>query len=401
MKTIINKIKMKTIIITLLMLFAGITLNAQTSINSVLASIEENNTTLKSLRESAEAEKLDNKTGIYLENPEAGFNYLWGNPTDIGNRTDFSVIQTFDIPTITGMKSRMAGEKNNLVEWQYKADRMNILLEAKQYCIELIYYNALKEELALRLQHAETIAAGYKERLDRGDANILEYNKVRLNLSTVQGEISRVDVERNALIEQLNRLNGGNDVFLDDRLFPEIEFPLSFESWYAEAEQKNPVLAYVKQEIEVSKKQVSLSKAMGLPTFSAGYMSEKVVGQRYQGISVGISIPLWANKNRVKQAQAAVRAAESKETDSKRRFYGQLQILYNRTLGLKGTADTYRNSLETANSSDLLKKALDAGEISLLDYILEIGLYYNTVNQALEAERDYQKAYAGLSAAEL
>ncbi|MDR2815777.1 MAG: TolC family protein [Proteiniphilum sp.] len=392
---------MKTIIITLLMLFAGITLNAQTSINSVLASIEENNTTLKSLRESAEAEKLDNKTGIYLENPEAGFNYLWGNPTDIGNRTDFSVIQTFDIPTITGMKSRMAGEKNNLVEWQYKADRMNILLEAKQYCIELIYYNALKEELALRLQHAETIAAGYKERLDRGDANILEYNKVRLNLSTVQGEISRVDVERNALIEQLNRLNGGNDVFLDDRLFPEIEFPLSFESWYAEAEQKNPVLAYVKQEIEVSKKQVSLSKAMGLPTFSAGYMSEKVVGQRYQGISVGISIPLWANKNRVKQAQAAVRAAESKETDSKRRFYGQLQILYNRTLGLKGTADTYRNSLETANSSDLLKKALDAGEISLLDYILEIGLYYNTVNQALEAERDYQKAYAGLSAAEL
>lgn len=396
-----NKIQMKTIITTLLVLCMGITLNAQTSINSVLASIEENNTTLKSLRESAEAEKLENKTGIYLENPEAGFNYLWGDPADIGNRTDFSVTQTFDIPTITGMRSRVAGEKNNLVEWQYRADRMNILLEAKQYCIELIYYNALKKELGLRLQHAETIAAGYKERLDRGDANMLEYNKARLNLSTVQGEISRVDVERNALIEQLERLNGGNDTFLDDHLFPEIEFPLSFEGWYAEAEQKNPVLAYVKQEIEVSKKQVSLSKAMGLPTFSAGYMSEKVVGQRYQGVSVGVSIPLWENKNRVKQAQAAVRAAESRETDSKRQFYGQLQILYNRTLGLKATADTYRKSLETANSSDLLKKALDAGEISLLDYILEIGLYYTTVNQALEAERDYQKAYAELSAVEL
>ena len=392
---------MKIIITTILILCTGIPLNAQININSVLASIEENNTTLKSLRESAEAQKLENKTGIYLENPEVGFNYLWGNPMDIGNRTDFSVIQTFDIPTITGIKNRIAGEKNNLIEWQYRADRMNILLEAKQYCIELIYYNALKKELDLRLQHAETIVAGYQERLDQGDVSILEYNKVRLNLSTVQGEISRVDVERNALIEQLKRLNGGNDISLDDYRFSEIEFPLSFEGWYVEAEQKNPVLAYVKQEIEVSKKQVSLSKAMGLPTFSAGYMSEKVVGERYQGISVGVSIPLWENRNRVKQAQAAVRAAESRETDSKRQFYGQLQILYNRTLGLKATAETYRKSLETANSSDLLKKALDAGEISLLDYILEIGLYYNTVNQALEAERDYQKAFAELSAVEL
>ncbi|MFA7494115.1 MAG: transporter, partial [Proteiniphilum sp.] len=82
---------MKTIITTLLVLFAGTNLNAQTNINSLLTSIEENNTTLQSLRESAEAHKLENKTGIYLENPEVGFDYLWGNPSDIGKRTDFSV----------------------------------------------------------------------------------------------------------------------------------------------------------------------------------------------------------------------------------------------------------------------------------------------------------------------
>ncbi|MDR0743427.1 MAG: TolC family protein [Tannerella sp.] len=392
---------MRTIIISVLAILANVSLFARNSINTVLTSIEENNTTLKALRESAEAQKLENNTSIYLSNPEAGFNYLWGNPDDMGNRTDFSVTQTFDIPTLTGMKRRLAGEQNNLIEWQYKAGRMKILSEAKQYCIELIYRNALMNELNIRLEHAETIAAGYKERMYRGDANVLEYNKVRLNLSAVRGEISRIEVERNALTEQLKRLNGGNDISLNDDQFAEDEFPLNFDDWYIQAEEKNPVLAYVKQEVRVRKKQVSLSKAMGLPAFSAGYMSEKVVGQRYQGISVGISIPLWENKNRVKQAKAAARAAESREIDSKQQFYGQLQILYNRASGLKTAADTYRKSLEEANSSDLLKKALDAGEISLLDYILEIGLYYNTVNQALEAERDYQKAYAELSAIEL
>ena len=140
---------------------------------------------------------------------------------------------------------------------------------------------------------------------------------------------------------------------------------------------------------------------MNLPTFSAGFMGENVIGQRYQGVSVGVSIPLWANKNRVKQAKSAVRAAESRQTDTKQQFYSQLEILYQRTYGLKLAADTYRTSLANANNSSLLKKALDAGQISILDYIVEMGLYYNTVTQTLEAERDYQKAFAELSAVEL
>lgn len=389
------------ILIIISTILVSIPLIAQNNINSVLDSIEANNTTLKSLRLTADAQKLGNKTSIYLDNPEVEFNYLWGKPGNIGSRTDINIKQTFDIPTISGMKSRLANGQNTLIEFQYKADRMNILLEAKQYCIDLVYFNALKRELDVRLQHAETIAKGYKDRLDRGDANRLEYNKIQLNLASVLGELSRVEVERNALLSQLRRLNGGVDIALDEDQFVQAQLPLNFNDWYAEAEQKNPVLAYIKQEIEVGKSQVSLSKASNWPTFSTGYMSEKVVGQQYEGFTVGISIPLWENKNRVKQAKVAVSAAESREADRKQQFYSQLQSLYNRANGLKVIAEKYRESLVNVNNTDLLKKALDTGEISLLDYIVEIGLYYTTVNQALEAERDYQKAITELSAVEL
>ena len=191
------------ILIIISTILVCIPLIAQNSINSVLDSIEANNTTLKSLRLTADAQKLGNKTSIYLDNPEVEFNYLWGKPGNIGSRTDINIKQTFDIPTISGMKSRVANGQNTLIEFQYKADRMNILLEAKQYCIDLVYYNALKRELEMRLQHAETIAGGYKDRLDRGDANRLEYNKIQLNLASVLGELSRVEVERNALLSQL------------------------------------------------------------------------------------------------------------------------------------------------------------------------------------------------------
>lgn len=391
---------MKTIII-IAALLASVSLAAQENINSILSSIEENNTTLKALKEEVKAQKLGNKTGIYLSDPDVAFGYLWGNPSNIGTRKDFSITQTFDIPTITGMKKRLANNKNELVELQYASERINLLLEAKQYIIDLIYFNGLKKELKVRLHHAQTIADAYKQRLDRGDASILEYNKIQLNLSTVQGEMSRVAVERNALLSELKRLNGGMDILLEEDNYSPASLPADFEEWYLSAEQKNPLLQYVKQQIEVGRKEVKLNKAMTLPKFSAGYSLEKTLGQKYQGISIGISIPLWENKNRVKQAKASVIATQAREQESKQQFYNRLQNLYLRASGLKQTAIGYRKSLQSLNNTELLMKALKVGEISLLNYIVEIGLYYDTVNQTLAAERDFEKALAELSAVEL
>lgn len=391
---------MKTIII-IVALLASMSLAAQENISSILFSIEENNTKLKALKEEMKAQKLGNKTGIYLSDPDVAFGYLWGTPSNIGTRKDFSVTQTFDIPTITGMKSRLANNKNQLVELQYASERINLLLEAKQYAIDLIYYNGLKKELEIRLRHAQTIADAYKQRLDRGDASILEYNKVQLNLSTVQGEMSRVEVERNTLLSELKRLNGGIEILLEENNYSPASLPADFEEWYLSAEQKNPLLQYVKQQIEVSRKEVKLNKAMRFPKFSAGYSLEKTLGQKYQGANIGISIPLWENKNRVKQAKAGVIAAQTREQESKQQFYNRLQNLYMRANGLQQTAAGYRKSLQSLNNTDLLMKALEVGEINLLNYIIEIGLYYDTVNQTLAAERDFEKALADLSAVEL
>ena len=373
----------------------------QSNIDKVLNSIEQNNTTLKLLNAKLNAQRLQNSTFKNLAGLEIEFNYLWGNPKNIGNRTDFSIVQPFDIPTLTGLKGEVVDEQNKLIEWQFNAERMNILLEAKQYLIELTYFNSLMNEMSYRLEHARLIERALKERFNKGEANILEYNKAKLNKSLVEGEINRLDVERIELLEQLKRLNGGDIVQFEETSYITPNIPSDFDAWYASAEQKNPVLAYVKQTIEVSKQQVALNKANNLPRLSVGYLSENVVGQRYQGITAGVTIPVWSNKNKVKQSKAELLAAEYNVIDSKQQFYTKLQVQFNRTIGLLDNALLYRNSLETANNTDLLKKSLDLGQISILDYIVEIGLYYEALNKTLEAERDYQKAFAELTAVEL
>ncbi|MDO5522658.1 MAG: TolC family protein [Bacteroidia bacterium] len=391
---------MKKILVYIILIFPFAAI-AQSGYETVLQQIEHNNTALAALREQIESQKIGNRTGIYIPNPEVEFNYLWGNPKSMGKRTDFAVTQSFDFPTAYGHRRHIADLQNANAELVYKSERINLMLLAKQTCIELVYHNALAREYSVRLDNALRIAETYQIRLDQGDANILEYNKAKLNLTVIQTELAKIEAQRVTLLAELRRMNGGKEIALPQDEFSPPMLPANFEEWYAAVETKSPALQYVKGEIEIGKEQVRLSRALALPKFSTGYMSEKVVGEQFQGITLGVSIPLWENKNTQQYAKAQVKASEMALEDSKIQFYNRLQSLYLKASVLQQNALKFRQTITSNRNDALLKKALDSGEISLLDYLLEIGHYYDAIVHVIEAERDYELALAELSALEL
>jgi len=383
----------RTVLILILLPFS---LFSQNSIDSVVAQVEKNNTTLLALRKQLDAQKLENKTGIYLKNPEVEFNYLWGTPSAIGNRTDINVKQSFDFPTAYSYKNQISDLRNQQADLEFQRQRKDILLETRLICIDLVYANAKKAIYEKRMFHAQSIANSSKAKFEKGETNILEYNKAQLNLLNTSKEAEANEIERNALLAELVRLNGGLPISLNDSNLLTSILPADFDQWYKQVEQDNPVLAWLKQEIVISQKQEKLNSAMSLPKFYAGYMSEKVVGEQFQGITAGISIPLWENKNTVKQAQAQTLALQSMEVDNMLQFYNQLKIQYAKAISLQKSVADYRSALQAYDNSELLKKALDKGEIDLTDYILELSLYYSSVNSLLQLEREMNQAIAKL-----
>lgn len=375
-------------------------LNAKTTVQTAITDIERNNITLKALRKACDAEKIGNATGNYLEDPEVEFSYSWGSPADIGTRQDISVTQSFDIPTILGKKRKVAEMKNEMAEWQYRADRMNILLEARLLLIDMIYYNKMLLELAKRKTSAQAIMDAQKLRLDKGDGNIIEYNKARMMFSTVEVETEQMETERNAVHSQLVRLNGGSDVTVDLYEFEPIGLPLDFSEWFGRKAETIPALAYMASSTALSEKELSVAKAMKFPAVSIGYVRENTLGQYYHGVSVGMSIPLWNRKNTVRQAKVAAEAARYRQENAVSQYRGQLEVLYNRTSGLRKTVEEYRLMLRETSSEALLAKALDAGEISVIEYYVQMGAYYELADKALAAERECQKAFAELTAME-
>ncbi|NQU53239.1 MAG: TolC family protein [Bacteroidetes bacterium] len=133
-----------------------------------------------------------------------------------------------------------------------------------------------------------------------------------------------------------------------------------------------------------------------MPKFSGGYMSESVVGESFKGVSVGMSIPLWENKNKVKLATAQQQVALEIANDAKLQSYNQFKGQYEKAKSLQKTLASYKEALQMVNSSDLLKKALDAGELSLIEYILELTLYYETTHKFISVENELNQLAASL-----
>ncbi len=386
---------MKNIIITIVILILAFPAFSQ-DMAGILLEIEQNNTQLSALRKSNEAERLENKTGIYLENPEFEFHYLWGNPANMGQRTDISITQSFDFPTVYGHQNKISDLKNEQIELKYIKEQKSLILQAKQLLFQLVFHNAQKMQLLERLEHAQSIASSYEAKFRVGETNVLEYNKSQLNLLNLQKESELVQIEINSHLAELRSLNGGKEIVFDNSSYELVSLPTDFEQWYTEVEANNPLLNWLKQEVELSQRQVKLSKAMSLPKLNAGYMSEKAGGEQFQGLIVGVSIPLWENKNTVKYAKANTDAMHSYAVDSKIVFYNQLRSLYKKAKSLQKNTEDYRTQLSKYEHSALLNKALDKGQITLIDYMLELSIYYTSQNNLLEMERDLKLCLAEL-----
>ena len=67
---------MKTRFISIIIIFLTcFSLYGQNSVEDALAGIEKNNTGLAALKKKAEADKIGNRTGIFLSNPEFGYKH--------------------------------------------------------------------------------------------------------------------------------------------------------------------------------------------------------------------------------------------------------------------------------------------------------------------------------------
>ena len=380
-----------------LMLLGPLTTRAQSSIDQVLRSIETNNKSLQANTKMTDAQKLEAQTGKFLANPSVEWEQMWGNRNNPGSEYTLTVKQSLDFPTTYSNKNKLANLKANTIGFQSAAYRQQLLLNAKQTCIEIIYLRKQKSLLDERLANAETMFALYKKRFESGDANQLELNKIQLELLNAQNQSRLNKAALTAAEEQLRNLNGGKPITFDATDYPAGEELINFDQLQAAFMDADPNLKSLTGNQEIANREVKLSRSLTLPKFDVGYKrnaaSDHVASN---GFMVGVSIPLFENKNTVKKAKAQAEFATASLEDNRLNLKTNLQQLYQQAEALQISRADYAKVLEQQRNIELLNKALNAGQLSVIDYFTELSTIYDSHQSYLDVEKEYHSILAQL-----
>ncbi len=384
----------KKLYITCFLLLATASLNAQNKIESVLSDIAKNNKSIIANQQYWEAKKLSYKTGINPENPKFEYEYLAGNS---GNQIDYYVVQAFDFPTSYIKKTQVANRQIAQSDFEAAAYKQDVLLKAKQFCLKLIYLNKKHEELTKRVKNASSISDSYQKKMDAGDANILDLNKAKIEQLNVQNELRLNQSEINQYNQKLEELNGGTTINFTETNYPITATLPDYETLEKAIEENDPNLKSIHQQNEIDQKKLELTKVMSFPKFEGGYRSQEFAGQIIKGIHLGITIPLWENKNKVKHQKAHLRFNDLQVQEHQNEHHNEIQQLYEKYTNLNLAIEAYQKLMATVNNNELLNKALQLGEISSLHYFMEINYYYDSYDNYLNLESDYYQVIAELN----
>ncbi len=386
----------KIIYIILPLLISAMNVNGQTTIDSVLVNIAKNNKTIVANTKYWEAKKLEYQTGLTPYNPKVDYDYLIGTPSNAGNQTDFAITQSFDFPTVYARKKQLSNEQIKQAEFQLNANRQEVLLEAKIICIELIYRNKFNSELTTRKQNTVKWLTAFQKSLEKGQGNIMDVNKAKLQLIEINASFQENLSISNQLNQKLTELNGGVPIQFSDTAYSSFEFISDFETLEQEIEANDPVRKYLEQEKVIGQNEVSLSKSLTLPKIETGYHYQSILGQRFNGVHFGLTIPLWENKNIVKTQQAELILNEANLQDHINEHYYDIKQKYERMTNLKITLDEYQTLFSSLNNVELLDKSLSLGQISTIEYFMEMTYYYEALKNYLKTEMEYNKVVAEL-----
>ena len=375
--------------------FPGL-LCAQPHYAQVLKDVEANNPVLLAAQKRAEAQQTAAHVGALLPNPEVEAAYYWGDPASVGIRWDLGISQSFEMPSVMVRRARLRNLQEQAAGLDYKVIRNATLLEAQLTCADIIYYRALGMIYTRRCQAAIRIADLYQRRYAAGDCSILDYNRAQMNLADVQNRAAEINLQGDHAVHDLQRLVGGESYSFYQGEYEEVRVETSFESWYEQLEMQNPSLRLLDNQVEAARYRQQLSRAQWLPEVSVGYASENVVGQSFRGVKVGLSLPIWSQQRAVKASRLAEAAATEELSSQRTEWFSRLQCMFHRHEALIRNVGNLREAFQRCNSIDLLDKALEAGEISLEQYLLEADYYYNIEMQIWDVAHELEQLHLHL-----
>jgi outer membrane protein TolC len=175
-----------------------------------------------------------------------------------------------------------------------------------------------------------------------------------------------------------------------------MEMPTSLDEVTAQWKEADASINMIRKQQQVAESFSAVSKEGWIPKFEVGYKQAYEVGDMFYGLAVGISLPLFKTSNEVKTAQARALSLSLQSDAANAELTAEVSQLYNEATSLNEALEDY-TLLTEQNNRELLLKALEAGQISLLEYMSDIAQLNEAEENRLLLEYQYYLALSNLN----
>ncbi|EGJ70281.1 outer membrane efflux protein [Bacteroides coprosuis DSM 18011] len=386
---------MKRYIIFALSLCTASLAFAQSDLQVILKQIEANNPEIQANQKLMEAQVWDTKSSNNLDNPTVSYAHVWDSKNKSETESELEITQGFEFPTAYIHRNKVNKRKIKALEATFLSQRQNILLQAKEVCLDLIMLHQQKTILDQRLNYADKLYEAYQKMLEAGDATSIEVNKIKLEKLNIQTESTINASELKKKEAELVTLNGNKPISILHSEYPSIDLP-DYNLIKDEAFDSSFDIQYARSEYEAAVKQIAVNKAGWFPHLELGYKRNSGTGHHANGLVVGFSIPLFNNRGKVSSAKANAISKAFSEDLVKNKLQSEIYQSYEEAKAMKEQIDSYEKTLDIEGALSLLEKALQGGELSMTAYFVEIATVYQSAQNLIQIQNMYQKQIAKL-----
>ena len=355
--------------------------------------IEQNNLTLKTMRAELKSCYYETHSGISMKDPQVNLSYLWNGIEEGSDKRTLSVEQEFDLSL--GRKKKVADGTFNLMCTKYAKEAAEL---RKQTYLMVDKYVMLTKRIDYRRmleKNVEQVCHLYEKAFKMGECSKLDLNRIQMSYFKVQSDCRKDLSELCEVVVGLMEMNGGivTDTANVSYAYDVRKLPQNFDVWYSEYAAFEPGALEMDEKKSLAYNQEQLAKSAWWPKFSVGYDSEIGTDEKLRGMSFGLSLPLWENRN-VRKAASANRTSSTLEyEETQKLLYTKYHDLYELTKMLLWSYEKQQESVQGVEESEaLLQKAVRAGEISLGEYLMEITVFSEVRLEMIQSEYEYESS---------
>jgi len=408
-----KKLKMKPNKTTLL-LFMGLigsmySIHAQSNAEvKVFQNLDEVIETALNNNPNLEVSKLQTEQQLALkggswEIPKTEFGLEYGQTNSaVDNDTRFSINQTIAFPTLYSNQNKLAKARIESSENNQEVIKNELISHVKSTYYELWYLKSKQtvlqkqDSIYERFQHAANL------RFKTGESNALEQATAIAEWANIQ-----IDLKDNAAMitasqfQLQNLLNSESKVDINVGV---LEQKVTFSSegqTDSSTIAKNPLVSYYKSRVEVADKERAVEASKMLPDITLGYFNQSFIGNgelangtptvfdsgdRFTGVQLGLSIPIFFNGHNAKIKAAKIHKMENESQLQAITKHTQTRLQTALTTLKKDQQNLEFYRLNALPQAELLLKnsqrGFQEGEIEYMEYV-------QGLNRALTIQTKY------------